>query len=605
MEEQHGPLVVAGLAVVVYLNTLSYGFVFDDLIEVVRNTHIRSLRNLPQIFASTAWAGGFFENHLYRPLTNASFALNHAVSGLSPWSYHLVNVALHALVSVLLFRTARGWGLAPLAAGLAAALFAVHPLHVEVVAGVAGRKDLLMTAFALATLLAHRRARRDGGGWLWAAPLSYAAAMFAKEPGALVLGLVAMADGLAPGAEPPRRSQRRRRAVLYGAYGVSLLVFAGARTLVVRGFDVPDIPFIDNPAAHAAAGVRVLTAVTLVGRGMALLVVPFTLSPDYSFDAIGLTESPADPRLLTAAAALCALAIGAWRARRRAPLLLFCLGGYALTLLPGSNLLFPIGTLFADRLLYLPSLFFALAAGRLAQAAAARPRPTALYGAALVVLLALGARTVSYAAQWRDDLTLFSAAVAAVPRSTKAQLLLGESLARRGRKQEAAAAYTRALDIAPGNFRARAALAGIHRELGRLDQARRLYEGALADHPGLADALHGLGLLHQMRGDLAGARELWQRALRGDPNHAPSLGDLGTLHFLAGELDQAQARWERSVAVDPTLATAWFNLGLLYQRTGQLPRARAAYQRFLQLAEGEPFAAQRARAQQALGQLPR
>jgi hypothetical protein len=155
-------LLVAAVAVALYARTVTFGWVYDDQMEIVLNPWVHSLGHLPEIFTSTVWAGSGMETYLYRPLALVSYALNHLISGLRPWSYHLVNVGLHALASILVVRVGRMWGLSMAAAGVGGILFAVHPAHVEVVAAVFGRKDLLAGVFVLAMVLGHRWALARG-----------------------------------------------------------------------------------------------------------------------------------------------------------------------------------------------------------------------------------------------------------------------------------------------------------------------------------------------------------------------------------------------------------------------------------------------------------
>ncbi|MDH5588637.1 MAG: hypothetical protein OEZ37_01190, partial [Gemmatimonadota bacterium] len=108
---------VGATAALTYLRTVTFGWVYDDQMEVVRNVFIRSWRSLPSIFTSTAWEGSGMETFLYRPVTISSYLVNHAVSGLEPWSYHLANVGLHAFVSILVFQVGRLWRLPVVAAG--------------------------------------------------------------------------------------------------------------------------------------------------------------------------------------------------------------------------------------------------------------------------------------------------------------------------------------------------------------------------------------------------------------------------------------------------------------------------------------------------------
>jgi len=595
--ERRWALLVAGVAALVFLPTLGHGFVFDDRVEVVENTYVRSLEHLPLVFSGNTWAGAGRNNHTYRPLTIASYALNHAVSGSSPWSYHLVNVALHVLVSFLFFRLALAWGVSLTGAGLAALLFAVHPVHVEAVANVAGRKDLLAAAFALLALLAHRRALRCGAGWLVLAPLAVAAATLSKETGAVTPVLLVGQDLLF--SRNDWRASRRRGFVLYAAYLVVLGFYAVVRWRVLGGVGVSHIPFYDNPAVDAPAGVRVLTATAVIGRGLLLLLAPVTLSPDYSYAVIPLITSLLDWRFLLAAASVAAVGGVAWIRRRTAPVGLFAFLWYGFTLLPASNLLLPVGTIFGERLLYLPSLAFCLVVGVLAARALSRWTPARAGLVVALIALGLGVRSVAYGRHWSDEARLFQYAAKAVPGSTKVWLKLGDLRRERGETEPARDAYERALAIAPDNYKAKLGLASILEQLGQTIEARRLQREVVDSRPRDPDVLHALGLRFRRQGDLEAAADCWRQALLVDPDHVQSLGDLGSFYVVTGDAAKAETYLKRAVAVKPLHPTAWYNLGFLYERTGRPAEARAAWRRFLATA-GEDLAAEREQVQQIL-----
>jgi hypothetical protein len=138
---------VALLAAAVFAHTLPFDFVYDDVPVILRNEHLHSLAAWREILAGPWWSSG-----LYRPLTSLTFAINWAMGGGSPWPFHLTNVLAHAAASVLVLLLAKR--LLPPAAALAAALlFAVHPVHVEAVANLVGRAEVLATLFTVAAAL--------------------------------------------------------------------------------------------------------------------------------------------------------------------------------------------------------------------------------------------------------------------------------------------------------------------------------------------------------------------------------------------------------------------------------------------------------------------
>ncbi len=594
---------VALAAVLPFAGTLGHGFALDDGSEVVRNDHVHSLELAPRLFAEGAWEGAGDVNPIYRPLTSLTYALNHAVGGLDPAGYHLVNVLLHALCALLVLRLSQALGAPLLGATAAALLFAVHPVHVEVVANVAGRKDALATAFILLTLLAHRSALARGGARLALPVLAFSAALLSKETGAVALGIVAIWDLL---VEPGRwRAAPRRALLLHGIYALGLALYLLARQAAVGSLGVPlsMIPFVENPLPHLPAATRLMTAVAVLGRGLWLLAWPRSLSPDYSWNAIPAVTSPLDPAFLASLAVLIAMVAAAVLWRRARPALTFLILWYAGAAFPTSNLLIPIGTIFGERLLYLPSVAFCLAVALLYQGLLSRP---ALWPrlAGVAVLLLLAGRTVLYAGAWRDEVALFTAAVVAQPGSAKAHDLLGASFMAEDRAEEGARELelaVQALSSLPEPPQAQRVKLGVaYERLGRLAEAEALYQQILRQTPDFADATWRLGVVRWRQGRHEEAARLWEQAVAQQPDHARAMADLGLALQERGDLAGAEALFERAARVNPRTAGPWLSLGYLYASRGDLPRARQAWLRFLELARDGVFPGQRELVEQFL-----
>ena len=578
------------MAFAAYAGTLGHGFALDDGPEVVDNAHVRSLAGVGTVFTTSSWAGaGDLSAPMYRPLTTLSYSLNYAVGGLAPFGFHLLNLLLHAAVCVLVLLLGLHVGLGLAAAAAAAALFAVMPVHVEAVANVAGRKDLLVAAFSLGAVLAHARALRQGGGALVLAPLLVACALLSKEAGLVLVGLLAAHDLVF--ARDDWRTHRRRALGLFASYLAVTLLFVLARHAVLGTLVFPRIPFDENPVASAPTAIRVMTAVAVLGRGLLLQVVPLRLSADYSFAAIPPVTSPLDPAFLASAAAILGLGALAWRFRKRFPLGPFAFLWYGISIFPASNLVVPIGTIFGERLLYTPSIAFTLVAGAGAGwLLRTRARVVATPAMALA-LAAYGLRTWDCSRAWANDLTVFTAAAAAQPDSAKAQRMAGGALMEAGRPDEAAAAFRRAAEIIrrPGTPQDRLAPALVelgvaHERTGQLAEAERIYEDILRADPRNGDALWRLGVVRWQGGDRPGAVGLWMRVVEIDPAHARAWNDLGIAALLSGDPDGARRAWERATTADPNLASAWYRLGNLHERRGDPDAARRAWMRFLETA---------------------
>lgn len=452
------PLAVAAAAFLVNAGALRNGFALDDLPLVRDNSAIASLSGALRLFVRPYWDVPGESYGLYRPLTTLSFSVNRAVAGAAPLGFHVGNLLLHAAASALAWFALRRAGTRYGTALAGALLFAVHPVHVEAVANVAGRSEILAGAFALAAWLAHRR-WVDGvgrpGRWAAAAGGAYLAAVLSKE-GAVLAPLLFLADDAMRARETERRGPGwAARALPYAAALVALVVLRGAALGWHQGA-ASALP-LDNPTLGAGVLARILTALWVQARYLALVLWPGTLVSDYGLDAVPLVTRWADPRAIVGAAAVALVAAGAlWGWRRSRPVALASLV-WIVFLLPSSNLLFPAGTLMAERLLYLPILGPCLLAGHLVAGVAAIPgRPfarrarlaavTAVVGTAVV---ALSLRTIERVPAWKDNATLAVTDVRTEPRSAKLQAGAAIALAAAGRRREAEEHLRRAIEIYP------------------------------------------------------------------------------------------------------------------------------------------------------------
>ncbi len=582
---------IGALAFLVFANSLWNGFAFDDGFVIEDNPVVHDLSALWSILASGYWRDSNI-GLLYRPLVILSYAFNYALAGAAPFTYHLVNVLLHAgnsalvyLLVVALFR-ARG-----LAMGAAAA-FALHPIHTEAVANVVGRAELLANAFLLLSWLwylrwgeAPARARSRG---LAASVAAFGLALLTKEHAVVLLGLLVVTDLLRASQEglPLGRTIWERCRSAYAWYLLPLAAYLLTRLFVLGVLLGSQPSWWTNPLAHVDFWTRWATAIKVLGKYLWLLVVPVHLSADYSYNRIPLSRSLLEPGALTALLALAGalgLAVRGWR---RWPAISVGIAVLAVTILPVSNLPFPIGTIMAERLLYLPSMGFCLLLATLVTALAARPRWGAVAsGAFAVLLLAYGARTVVRNRDWRSEAALFAATVRTSPNSTAAHYNLGTAMLNRGDLPGARRAFERSLEIYPDHVLAHTNLGIVLQREGRLDDALAAFREALRILPEFAFAHLNLGRLYEQRGEASEALREYRLAAVHAPSF-PSLAlhvGLGSAFFAHGDLAEAE-RWARLVfQARPYSAEAHFNLGTVYRKQGKLPEAIAAFREAVRL----------------------
>jgi tetratricopeptide (TPR) repeat protein len=529
-------LAIALLAALPYLNGLEGEFVFDD---------VGAIRDNPVIQREPAWrvfTTVYEPGALYRPSTMLSYVANARLDG-GPIGFHAVNVLLHVAVALAVYALAVQLLAAPTAAWIAAALFAVHPFHTEALTGIVGRAEILAALFALLSLLALARALplagRSRHAWLACSLLAFAVGMLAKESAFTTIGLVLVVHWRAA----PADDWRRRVAVLapYLAVGAAYL---GLRLWVVGAMGLPVPPAaLDNPLAHVDTATRVRTAVVVLWDYLAMLA-PARLSADYSFNQVPLQLTWYSPRVWFAGILLTSLAATAVALWRRRPEIAVAAALFAIPLAFTANLLFPIGTIKAERLLYLPSVGACLIAGwLLAWWAEQRPRSAGLAVAAILAVLA--ARTWVRNDDWQDERTLYAAAVRVAPDSAKAHHNLAVALERAGAYDDAIAHYQRALTIYPDYAAAAFRIGHIATLRGDDETAMHWYLAALKGDDAFAKAHLQLGMIYQRRGDYPAAESAFTAGLATEPDNALLLVNLAAARLSQGNRWGARAALTR------------------------------------------------------------
>ena len=575
-------LIVAA-TVLVYGNSLSGRFVYDDTKQIVGNPNLHSWSNAFRAFTSDVWS--FQRETLstdisppyYRPLFTAYLTLNYKLFGLWEPGWHLMNLAVHLTVTIAVYFLLKRLSGNLLVAGLAAMIFGLHTAHVESISWISGIPDPLAALFYVPSLMWYVRYREEGQGkWLIASVVAFGLAILCKET-PLVLPLVLCAW------EWTRETSKARPKLRFKELVLQMIPYAvvGAAYLTLRFSILGQLNWKHPFAAQVPESAIWMTVPYVFVSYLKHLIAPFNLSLIYGTSFI---TRAADPRFLLPVAILIVLGLVLFVYRKKlSPQVWIGIAMIVAPLLPVLNLkVFHHEYLIQDRYLYLPSIGFCYLIAILILRLA--PNRAVLAGAvSVVILLALGASTIFQNRIWHDSAALWQRAVYHSPTSWSAHYNLG--LAYLGRKQyeTARAELLEARRLRPNEAKVLNNLALAQAGLADTVEATANLKAALALDPGLLEAHNNLGTLLYEKGDYSGATNEFSLVLKRDPTSSSARFNLA--RTLAAMNDHAAAirEFEAVLAKEPTDVAARYELGLSYAANGRKGEAINELARALQM----------------------
>lgn len=566
----YAALAVATLAV--YAQAMGFDFVnFDDPDYVTRNAHV--VHGLTGKGIAWALTSGYGAN--WFPLTWISHMLDCQFFGLDAGWHHLTNILIHVAASLLLFAFLRRATGARWPSAFVSFLFALHPLHVESVAWIAERKDVLSAAFWFLALWAYVRysERPDAGRYALVAA-AFCCGLMAK-PMIVTLPFVLLLLDFWP---LRRRLRIREKLPLLG-----LSAMVAAIT-----FEVQQAAGAVKALDALPLGLRVQNAVISYVWYIWKMLWPSGLAVFYPFPArIAVWET------ITAGAALAAITIFAVRAARTRPHLAVGWLWFLGTLVPVIGLVQVGMQARADRYLYVPMVGLGI------MLAWSAPRVKAMAGAGVAVCIGFASVTVVQAGYWRNSESLFRHALEVTTNNSVAEHNLGAALLTDpARLPEAIAHLEAALRLRPDSARIHSDLGSALAKSGQLPKAAEEFRAALALEPGAAIVHNNLGNVLAGEGHAAEAIAEYQAALRMDPDYADAKRNLEAVHSdeagshynagvdfaRQGRGQEAVAEFEACLRIDPGNAEAHNNLGVvLSQMPGKLEEAIAHFETAVKL----------------------
>ncbi|MCL6519684.1 MAG: tetratricopeptide repeat protein [Armatimonadetes bacterium] len=549
------------VAIVAFVPLFGNGFInYDDDEYVTDNSHVRGGFTL----ANVGWAFTTMHESNWHPITWLSHMLDCQLFGLNPIGHHLVSLLIHIANTLLLFGifsilTGSIWK-----SGFVAALFAVHPLHVESIAWVAERKDVLSTLFWMIAILAYIRYVQSPRIATYIPVIAFFALGLMAKPMVLTLPFVLLLMDFWPlrrfsAANHSLFSTLTNKKLLVEKIPLFGLTISSAIVTYIAQQKGLSVATLERYPVGMRIGNALISYVSYIGK----MIIPSGLSVFYPYPTVIVTWKMVGALVIIVA--ITALVL--WQSRRR-PYLVFGWFWYLGTLVPVIGLVQVGWQAMADRYTYIPliGLFVILAwgipdliesirtgkqVGIKCQTADVR-RNLILSAVACVLVIILAATTLRQVTHWRDSVTLFSHALKVTKENPVAENNLGLALT----------------------------------ALGKHAQAIKHFKKALRIEPTWADVHHNLAIAYFESMDFEKAAFHFQKALKIDPRHARAHNNYGGLLLKQGRLDEAAMHFNKALMAKPDYAQAHINLGILLGIKGKSGAAVESYKKAIEL---DPF----------------
>ena len=585
-------IIIILLTCLVYAPVLQNDFVWDDVVYVTENTLIRSL----SIYSLSEMLISFHASN-WHPLTWLSLAIDYTFWGLDPLGYHLTNIILHGLNTLIVFFLAIKLTVKAkeddeislpskmetsiltqslIVAGVTALLFGLHPLHVESVAWVSERKDLLCALFVLLSILSYLSYTSSiGQNYRWilltTCLLLFIFALMSKPMAVTLPVILLLLD-------------------IYPLKRISLYPSKTGKTLSVLMEKAPFFALsiassiITIMAQHAGEAIRSLerfpTDARLFNALRALVfylgktVFPVNLVPFYPFPInihwLNLQY------LLSALLVLLITGYCLWMVKQGKCFFFITWSYYVVTLLPVLGIVQVGGQAAADRYTYLPSLsiFLSIGVGMLwFFEGVTLTRSKSLFGGLVLVFIFIfmGQLTINQIKIWQNSEVFWSYVISSFPfpqSDPLAHYNLGNAYASKGRLDQAISEYKRALILKPHYAEAHNNLASAYVLKGKWDKAISEIKQSLAINPNYAMAHNNLGSIYHKKGDLDKAISEYKQAIAIKPDYAKAHGNIGLIYYSKGMFDEAIFEYEKALAINPNLSEIHYNLGAAYYYKG-------------------------------------
>lgn len=586
--EKYSTLILLSLTFLLYGNTLFHDFALDDGIYIQNHQAVQQgVLGIPAIFLQGS-AYGFNQEggqQPYRPIPLTSFALGKSLFNNHPGIEHAINVVLYGLLGLVLFQLLACW-LPSYDVWIRLSivmLFLAHPIHTEVVANIKSRDEILCFLFAALSLLhLHKFIRRRSAKHLVFSCCLFLAAILSKESGLSLLLVLPLALYTFEGRKPVDSFR------VLPPFLLATAAYFVVRSLVIQTqtLELPDDIINNSLYGAKSIGERTATTVALLGEYLRLLVVPYPLSWDYSYNHFPLVDWSSSKAL---GSLVLHLVLAYWTVKRLKlrDVVAFCILFYVLTMAITSNVFFLNGSILGERFLFMPSWSFCMLIPILLVKGLSKDSQRGRLGRKIVwlggisTLILLGAlMTIQRNRDWKNNLSLFEAGVQAAPNSARAHASLAfeyklqalsasDEATGRAYFRKSESAFARSLEIYPSFEYALYNLGVLYLEVGALDKAMASFQNLLKVYPNHEGGLNNLGVCYFRQQMYPEAITYFDHLLKVNPRHHQALTNMGASYFNLNEMEKALPYYERALELQQGNSTTYGILARIHRTLGQ------------------------------------
>ncbi len=610
------------LSFLLYANTFTHEYTQDDQIVIVDNMYTQAgISGIPGILTKDTFYGFFKKDGKdnlvaggrYRPFTLVQFAIGHQLFGNSPMIGHIFNAVYYGLtimmlymVLLLLFQQRLKSAGAAFIALAASFIFAVHPVHVEAVANIKGRDEIMALLFSLSALYLVIRSflEKNNSLALWSGLLFFLG-LLSKENTITFLAIIPLAFYIFTQASLGAIAKK-----MFPLFGATILFLVIRFSILPGGLGKESMELMNNPFLKIENGKWVILTFAerlpiiffTLGKYLELLFFPLTLTHDYyprQIDLMTFGDWKASLSLIVYLAMGVYALIGI---KKRDPLA-FAILFYLASLSIVSNIVFPVGTNMSERFIYMPSVGFALAVAILLyrifdKNILSGKVPTPVIGILLVIALLFGGKTFSRNLVWKDNFTLFSTDIKTSSKSAKLLNTMGgmyydmaEEEKNPGKKQDyykkSIGYLERTIKIHPTYRDAYIRLAAGCNKSHQYDKAIKYYTHLSKLYPDLEEVAKNIQITYreagqyfgEQKGDLQKAFVYLNKALELDPTDVSTIRLLGVAYGVSQQPLKAIEYFTKVTQLQPENANGWFDLGIAYMQVGNKEQGEAFIQK--------------------------